>query len=526
MINGIYGNTLTQTNDVTKLLEEQKGLKEKGNGSDIDVIGRQQDVSGEEVDNAIKAIYSSVHYKDYIRYQNIAKIIRRAEAFERDRLYNTLDVITKVEDIVNRKMRKEGVGVTEEFESPKLPKEEMTIDEIQEYIKPQNVSGRIVDFTKDLYEMWKFNPPDVESKGFDKFFNMLKGVIGEGFRQAREILGVLPEDIESMINEIYDLAMQGMDEWYEEIMGRRPEGSEGRDYFAEGVDVGDVIHIVNQETEEEAYFTIDKHGNIHMYDEWEDLAAKGYRFDDVTTFRVNTWDVVHIRGEENRDDYRITVAEGENDWIVEPENEIEGNQGIGSPQDNPVIVVEPGESVTIHGQFIEALNSQIEIIQDDDGSVILNLKEEQSVRINNNLIEATNSDLTIAIGEDGAKLHLLEEQKAGINDWIVHALQGNFILALEEGEVRVDINERYTVKVDEEEVEVIKGRSNLSIFQDGSVSLDISPYSIVALNGQEIKTDDDQITILLLNSLLTQQEEDLVPEVLSTYGKQEANISL
>ncbi|MDI6704302.1 MAG: DUF5610 domain-containing protein [bacterium] len=415
MIRGIeaYNNTLTQTNDVTKLLGEQKGINGRGNGSDIGIIEGQQNVSGEEVDHAIKITYSSVHYRDYTRYQDIARIIHQEEAF-RNRLYKTKDVITKVEDIIDRRMKR--AGVEGEFKSPGLPKEEMTIGEIQEYIKPENVAGRIVDFAKGLYGMWKSNHPDAEPEKFDGFFNVLKGAIDEGFKQARDILGVLPDDIESMINETYDLTMQGMDDWYKEIMGKRPG-------------------------------------------------------------------------------------------------------------DNPVIKVESGESVAIQGQLIEAINDQIEIIQNDDGVATLNLKEGQSARVNGNLIEATDSDLTIAISEEGARLHLLEGQKVGINDRFAHALSGNFILALEGGIVRVDLNEEYTVKVDEEEVKVIKGKSNLNIFQDGRVCLDISPYSIVNLNGQEIKTDNDQITIDLLKALLlNQQKEDLIPEVPSTYGKQEANI--
>lgn len=79
---------------------------------------------------------------------------------------------------------------------------------IPEYWNAENTSQRIVDFSVSF-----FGVVDVEN---EEYYNQVKSAIQNGFQQAKELLGELPEEIAALIDETYDLSMQKLDLWAQE----------------------------------------------------------------------------------------------------------------------------------------------------------------------------------------------------------------------------------------------------------------------------------------------------------------------
>jgi len=113
-----------------------------------------------------------------------------------------------VERLTNGKSQKVKKG-EETQETPKI--------EIPEYWNAENTSQRIVDFATSFFSAF-------EGKG-EEFLNMMKSAIDEGFSQAREILGAVPEEVGALTDETYALVMEKIDNWAAE-MGISVEGNE------------------------------------------------------------------------------------------------------------------------------------------------------------------------------------------------------------------------------------------------------------------------------------------------------------
>lgn len=82
------------------------------------------------------------------------------------------------------------------------PQEQM---ELPEYWSAENTSTRIVEFAVSFYGV-------VKTSG-EEYLNQIKNAIDDGFKQAKEILGELPEKTASLIKDTYGLVMQKLDSW-------------------------------------------------------------------------------------------------------------------------------------------------------------------------------------------------------------------------------------------------------------------------------------------------------------------------
>jgi hypothetical protein len=82
---------------------------------------------------------------------------------------------------------------------------------------PENTAGRIVDFVKQAYKFTeKFGENTLESdEDIAAFREMQTDAVKEGFKQARGLLGNLPEDVESGVGKTFDLVMDGLDKFFE-----------------------------------------------------------------------------------------------------------------------------------------------------------------------------------------------------------------------------------------------------------------------------------------------------------------------
>ena len=79
-------------------------------------------------------------------------------------------------------------------------------------------SQRIIDFAVSFYGIF-------EGKG-DEFLSTIKTAIDEGFKQARDMLGDLPDDVTSLIDSTYKQTMEKLDAWAVTQEIKLPEDAE------------------------------------------------------------------------------------------------------------------------------------------------------------------------------------------------------------------------------------------------------------------------------------------------------------
>ena len=95
-----------------------------------------------------------------------------------------------------------------------LPKEGGT--SLEDMFSPEKTAGRIVDFIKSAFKYSRlFGENKLESEDdVKRFQDSQSGAVEEGFKQARGLLGKLPEDIEDGISQAFDLVMEGLDKFF------------------------------------------------------------------------------------------------------------------------------------------------------------------------------------------------------------------------------------------------------------------------------------------------------------------------
>jgi hypothetical protein len=80
-----------------------------------------------------------------------------------------------------------------------------TSSKLPEYWNAENTSTRIVDFAVSFYGV-------VSTMG-QEYLDKIKAAIDDGFKEARESLGELPDETEELVSNTYDLVMQKLDSW-------------------------------------------------------------------------------------------------------------------------------------------------------------------------------------------------------------------------------------------------------------------------------------------------------------------------
>jgi gas vesicle protein len=88
---------------------------------------------------------------------------------------------------------------------------------VPEYWNAENTSQRIVDFAVQFLDAYKGSG--------EEFLNTIKSAIEEGFKQAKDLLGDLPDKVNNLVSDTHDLVMQKLDKWAESkgIAANQPE---------------------------------------------------------------------------------------------------------------------------------------------------------------------------------------------------------------------------------------------------------------------------------------------------------------
>jgi|GEM_PF-3208621 len=103
---------------------------------------------------------------------------------------------------------------------------------LDDYFGPKATSERIVDFAKTLLDTLRAQEGEDMEK-LKAFFDKLISAIDEGFREARKILGLLPEGISDMIDETYDRVMNGVDQLKDRLFDSGGVATRSASYYEE-----------------------------------------------------------------------------------------------------------------------------------------------------------------------------------------------------------------------------------------------------------------------------------------------------
>lgn len=140
--------------------------------------------------------YECVEYSESIKQlqaETDPEKIKEIAGFIKDQLHSIKNELMK--KLIGSQESDEDTEVEPAENSTKLP----------EYWNAENTSTRIVDFAVSFYGL-------VSTMG-EEYLNKIKAAIDDGFKQARETLGELPEETEKLVSSTYDLVMQKLDSW-------------------------------------------------------------------------------------------------------------------------------------------------------------------------------------------------------------------------------------------------------------------------------------------------------------------------
>ena len=83
------------------------------------------------------------------------------------------------------------------------------IEGLPEYWNAENTSQRIVDFATSFYGL-------TESSG-KEYFEIMINAVKEGFNQAMDALGELPDAVNDLANRTYELTLEKLEAWAVEM---------------------------------------------------------------------------------------------------------------------------------------------------------------------------------------------------------------------------------------------------------------------------------------------------------------------
>jgi hypothetical protein len=89
--------------------------------------------------------------------------------------------------------------------------EQDQLTNLQDYFSPENTAKRILDVATSFFGISEIAKAEGDTEAArQKFSDFIGGAINEGFRQARNILGDLPEDVSDGIDKTHSLIFSGL----------------------------------------------------------------------------------------------------------------------------------------------------------------------------------------------------------------------------------------------------------------------------------------------------------------------------
>lgn len=140
--------------------------------------------------------YESVEYSESIKQlqtETDPEKIKELANYIKDQIHSMKNELMK--KLFGTKESGDDTEVKPAENSSKLP----------DYWNAENTSTRIVDLAVSFYGA-------VSTMG-QEYLDKIKAAIDDGFKQARDSLGELPDETEKLVSSTYDLVMQKLDSW-------------------------------------------------------------------------------------------------------------------------------------------------------------------------------------------------------------------------------------------------------------------------------------------------------------------------
>lgn len=86
------------------------------------------------------------------------------------------------------------------------------VTDLMEYFSPENTAQRIFEFATNFYDLYvQQNGGEYDQETLEDFVSLIRGAIDQGFDEAQQILGILPDSIQEGIDKTHSLVMQLLD---------------------------------------------------------------------------------------------------------------------------------------------------------------------------------------------------------------------------------------------------------------------------------------------------------------------------
>lgn len=180
------------------------------------VQGRRVYNGGEEKN---KAIVNNIDGKED---QEDRTIFEEVRIYQNKLLYLEFEKSKDVKDLIG-KTRDEFLEMTKDVqEEEKKSKIDALVEKLDDYWKPDAVAGRIFDFATGLFEGYK-ERHGVGTEQLDKFYEMIKEAVEEGYKQAKDMLGALSEEVTGVLEDTMNKFGEKFEGWYKKMREEVPE---------------------------------------------------------------------------------------------------------------------------------------------------------------------------------------------------------------------------------------------------------------------------------------------------------------
>lgn len=143
-------------------------------------------------------------------------IFEEVRIYQNKLLYLEFGKSGDIKDLI-KKTRDEFLGVAKNAQDEeKRSKIDALVEKMDDHWKPEAVAGRIFDFAMVLFEGFT-KRHGVGSDQIDEFYQTIKGALEEGYKQAKDMLGPLSEEVSGVLEDTMNKFSEKFDKWYENM---------------------------------------------------------------------------------------------------------------------------------------------------------------------------------------------------------------------------------------------------------------------------------------------------------------------
>lgn len=143
-------------------------------------------------------------------------IFEEVRIYQNKLLYLEFEKSGDIKDFI-KKTRDEFLGVAENAQDKeKRAKIDALVEKMDDYWKPEAVAERIFDFAIGFFEGFT-ERYGKGSEQLDEFYELIKGAVEEGYKQAKDMLGLLSEEVSGVLEDTMNKFSEKFDHWYKNM---------------------------------------------------------------------------------------------------------------------------------------------------------------------------------------------------------------------------------------------------------------------------------------------------------------------